>query len=422
MSDGKDLPCDFESELPLLLYQGELEREERERLRAHLATCPRCEEAFSQLETTAIALDGAMAVPKPSPEQWRKLKENVLSRVAAPPTPADAAPAEHEACESIEEDLLVLSEVGPERKQALLAHVQGCVSCRDARSAFGSIGVVLNRQPLEWPSVARWDALKESVLTAIKAEATGTKEGAKPAAARPSLPLPWGTINRVVIGVVALVGLTGTLALVRSPSPDDVRRQWHVAQSAGTLEGVTHAYERVLSEGMAMPECRDVVDDSLYQLQAIHRFQFAYDQPNREAKRSQMLEVMVRFPNSRVTDLALAEYNKLVNAAQGVALQDSSFKTELGKLDPTIDPRTIKRYTQRLEEEYVSLPDLGEENLRKKHEYRGALATAYFQQGQSERENRDAALADFKKALEYAEPNSPAALEAGARIKSLRGN
>ncbi|MEZ0230400.1 MAG: anti-sigma factor, partial [Planctomycetota bacterium] len=312
MSDtDMNTPCDFEAELPLLLYQGELVREERERLKSHLATCARCVEALAQLESTAIALDGAMAVPKPSEEQWKKLKSNVLARVAAPATAApttsaDGTPAD-EACEAIEEDLLVLGEVGADRRKQVAAHIDKCASCRDTRSAFGSIGLVLNREPLVWPSIERWDSLKETVLSTIDGEVKRAKDSAraKQVIALPVTRSSFRGFARAAAAVILLVGVAGAATFLRGPSADEVRRLYREAQGGGTLAVVTRNYELVVKQGIDKPECRSEVDDALLQLQAIHHFENAMSQPNRDLKVVLIREGIAKWPGAQVTQLAL---------------------------------------------------------------------------------------------------------------------
>jgi anti-sigma factor RsiW len=458
----KSSPCDFESELPLLLYQGELERDERERLRAHLATCPRCEEAFAQLEATAIALDGAMAVPKPSSEQWRKLKENVLSRVAGNPVaggdqgaggreaPRAAGPAERDApptatggagardvaaaldepCEGVEEDLLVLNELPTDRKRAVLAHLDACGSCRDTRSAFGSIGIVLNRQPLEWPSIERWDSIKETVLSQVQSETKRTTQTIKVATldTRRFRSGSWSTYLRIAAAIAIVAGASAAFGYLRGPTADDVRRQWLEAQGGGTLAIVTNGYEQVVKKGLDLPECRYEVDDALAQLQAIRKFQVAYEQSNPEVKRVQLVDIIVRYPTVRVAKLALDEYNKLprLQATPGVNVRvtvpnGGGFKTPFPQLPFQLDTGEFERRNANLESEIASLADIADENLHKKreNEIKQAMAVNLLQWGQSEHADMDAAVQHYKKALELAEPDSPTALEAQKYVNGL---
>lgn len=425
----KTAPCDFEAELPLLLYQGELAREERERLKSHLATCPRCVEALAQLESTAIALDGAMAVPKPSAEQWAKLKTDVLARVAAPATAGESAspqtPAD-EACESIEEDLLVLGEVGFERKKQVNAHIDRCASCRETRSAFGSIGLVLNRQPLVWPSIERWDSLKETVFSTIDGEVKRTKESGRieqPAA--PIRRVSWGTFSRAAAGIVLLVGVTGALALLRGPSAEDVRRFYRDAQGSGTLAVVTRNYELVVQKGVDKPECRTEVDDALLQLQAIHQFERAMSQQTNDLKVVQLRDIMLRYPGARVTELALAKYEELMprqpQEKVPPIINKSGFRELAGEQRFRVDPSFIQRYTDNLESQFVALKDVADEKVRKKREtdLRAALVAGHVQWAQSETSNKDVALLHYKKALSFAEPNSPVALDVQKYVEQL---
>ncbi len=421
--ESANLPCDFEAELPLLLYQGELAREERERLKSHVATCPRCEEALSQLETTAIALDGALAVPKPSPEQWAKLKEDVLARVAAPAAAAESSASAETPCEGVEEDLLVLNEVGPERKKEILQHLEACGSCRDARSAFGSIGIVLNRQPLEWPAVERWDSLKENVLGAIRAEA-GPPPRESQRVARPALVRPWQPlVTKIAAAVVLVAALGGSYALLRGPSADEVRRQYTDAQGTTVLEQAKRAYERVEKNGLTIPECQAEVDDARLQLLAIHRFEAASAQPNFEAKRQQLLDVIVSFPTARVTGLALDEYNKLLPPPPPEVPPRPALFTHNGFDDGMpfrIDQRRIHRYSETLMAEYKKLSEIyvGDELAKRQAELKPALVVSILQSAEGET-NHTAAVEQYNRVLEFADPNSQAAQIAKRHIAAL---
>jgi anti-sigma factor RsiW len=430
-SDSEKLPCDFEAELPLLLYQGELDREERERLKSHIATCARCSDALMQLESTAIALDGAMSVPKPSDEQWAKLKANVLSRVAAPATPADAPPPD-EACESIEEDLLVLNELGVDRKRQVLKHLDGCSSCRDTRSAFGSIGIVLNRQPLEWPSIERWDSLKDTIAATIDGEVkqeVKQKESARLPKQVPAMTvrrLQWGTFARAAAGVVLLIGVTVTISALRGPSAEDVRVLYREAQGGGTLAVVAHKYELVVKNGIDRPECRGEVDDAQLQLLAIHHFERAMNQPTQELKLVDLKDCIVRYPSAQVTQLALTKYNELMpispNSPYPGPQRRSGFE-EPGGPRFNVDIHWIQRYTESLESQYVAIKDLDDQaSVAKKADLRVPLVAGYMQiASSSESQDRAKALECYKKALSYAEPGSPNWNDAKKNVDRLGG-
>ncbi len=418
MSEPDDnTPCDFEAELPLLLYQGELAREERERLKSHLATCARCAEALAQLESTAVVLDGAMAVPKPTDEQWKKLKTDILARVAGPATASEkpSEPAAEEACESIEEDLLVLNEVGPERKKQVTAHLDKCALCRETRSAFGSIGLVLNRDPLVWPAIERWDSLKETVLTTVEGEVKRAKDSAR-AKQITSMPIPrasWGGYARAAAAVILLIGVAGAASLLRGPTADEVRRLYREAQGGGTLAVVTRNYELVVKQGIDKPECRGEVDDALLQLQAIHHFENAMSQPNRDLKVVQLREGIAKWPGAQVTQLALANYQELVPVAPQQAVPSrGGFATfpKPGEQPFKVGEDLIHRYAADLERQFVSLAEIADEKGRKKKEgeLRTALSGCYMQLGRSENLPRDKALGYYKKAAFYAPPGSTA--------------
>src|SRR5581483_3554994 len=266
--------------------------------------------------------------------------------------------------------------------------------------------------------------LKESIAGAINAELKPKKESVRVAPAAPVRRVSWGTFARAAAGVILLVGVTGATALLRGPSPEDVRRHYREAQGDGTLAVVAHSYELVVKTGIDKPECRTEVDDSLLQLQAIHQFEYAMGQPKEDAKVAQLRDCVQRFPTARVTQLALAKLSELAPPAanESVPLPPSKSGFEgPGEYRFYVDKTAIQRYTEDLENQFIALKDIADENLRKKQEaeVRTQLAVRHMQWAQSESQDRELALRHYKRAREVAEPNSLAAREAQKHVDQL---
>jgi hypothetical protein len=231
----------------------------------------------------------------------------------------------------------------------------------------------------------------------------------------------FGLFARIAAGVAVLVGVTGALALLRGPNAEDIRRMYREAQGAGTLAAMTQGYESVVRDGMQIPEVRNEVDDALLQVQAIHQFERAVQQPNADVKKIQLVDVMIRFPGSQVTPLALEAYKELFpqQGAPKYAPPKNRWD-EPGAPRFGVDPSFVQRYTENLESQYVAVRDLDDSaSLRKKKELKPALVAAHLQWAQSEHDSKDVKILHYKKALEYAEPNSPAALDAMKQLNAL---
>jgi anti-sigma factor RsiW len=451
------MTCGFADELPLLLYQGELEHEERERLRSHLATCELCSAAFADLEATAHALDMA-TIPPPSKKRWATLKADVLARVASAEKAEKAEKAEQpkveapatEPCGAFEEDLLCLAELEPARREAVLAHVVGCARCKETQAAFSTVGLELSRSPLEWPAVARWDGLKASVLAATKgaeaAAAPVTKaapvtakvrakapEPIKLLAVDPSPSVPWRFAPLVLrVAAVLFIFVLGGIvsqAFFGSSSPAHVREELAQANGSGSLAATIAGYENVVRDGIGKLECTGYVDEAMVQLHALHDYQRAAALKSPDDKRVALINIVAQNPTTKAATLAFKSYKDLVPSGGPVQkypfnprFRNGGFGPDPDNCQVVYDPETVHRYTQDLEGQYARLTDLQDEASRaKREELRLALAKQHLDEAQHAGADGELARNEFKRVQEVlADPTSPMYAVAQRGLESLR--
>ncbi|MBI3725495.1 zf-HC2 domain-containing protein, partial [bacterium] len=327
MSTREDMSgaCEFEEELPLLLYRGELDPLERARLREHVALCARCEDAFAELEAAAEALDAAPLV-HPSPERWAGLKESVLRSLGDAPAVAP--------CVSFQEDLLaliqhspkanaVVDEVDAPRREAIVAHLQDCKSCKEAMGAYSAVATALSSEPIEWPTAERWDALKPAILAAVAAPVQANAVVAAPAVARSGSsaelsPARVGlarrralpTLARIAAAVLILAGGSFLVETMRGLSPDEIRNLKREADTTTDIERAKRDYELVERAGARKPALAAEVEDARAQLVALTRCERALSQKDGDARRVELLNVISQFPDSHATEIALTKYRE----------------------------------------------------------------------------------------------------------------
>ncbi len=150
-----------EERLTLLLYEGELEGPERERLLEHLEDCLGCREVQAALAATAASLD-AVPLVRPSAAQRRALKERVLAAVAAPAAAVASDAFAGEGCP--EEPRLLFEPDAPD----LAAHLTSCAPCQGARREFAGVARAIELATPAPLAPAQREALRDRVLAAVE--------------------------------------------------------------------------------------------------------------------------------------------------------------------------------------------------------------------------------------------------------------
>lgn len=464
--------CPLEPELPLLLYSGELETQEREKLEAHVRKCARCEGVFAELKAAASALDQAPLVA-PRAEKWSKLKSNVLAR-AGSATPAAGEPAKAPprgrppkkplgtrssnasdalaamVCGAYEEDLLFLADLEPARKAEVQAHLQGCARCREAQTAFATVGRGLAGLEVEWPPIDKWDSLKANVLAQVGIEHKSGERAPLPKKAAPAASVPpvvleaqtsaarrfGGFLFRAaaVVGVFAL-GVYASDA-VRGTGPDGIRRAYYEAGASPELAVAVQNYELVVREGTSRPELKKEVDDALVQLAALRRYNRAVAAAALApaTKRAELINVIAQFPATRAARFAVTDYTldlenrkdepQIKRVVQWQAPNGSGFTRpeDLLKGDHVTPVPSVvivwdpAKCAEKLVDLQEKLP-AGE-----RREVDTVILAATLQKA-TDASKTDPAVAkvDLQKVVDKADPTSPLNLEARKTLEALTG-
>jgi hypothetical protein len=446
--------CPLEPELPLLLYDGDLEPAERRRLEGHVAKCARCEGVLAELRETAAALDRAPVVA-PRAEKWTKLKGTILARTASregtvekkpesvkrrPKSASSSTPSEAVAaavCATTEEDLLILGDLPAARRAEVLAHVGACAGCRESRKAFASVAGSLDAVEVLWPPQEAWDSLKARVLEAcasseaLERRETGSKTGSRERPAKPVLSVltPAEPITRASLGrrlggwalrsaaVILVFGLgVYSSDVVRGLGPEGIHRVKVEADASPTLALALHNYELVIREGADRPEVKHEVDDSLIQLVALRRYVTAARLTG-DVRRVALVNVMAQFPESRAAAFALADYTKTLEVVTSSPKYAYLPPTSGGFLEPNpnviqaIDPSSLR-------EKIVKIQDVIPESQR--GEVQGVLAAAALQKAlRTIDSNPELAKTELENVIKLSDPASPIALAAKRRLEQL---